>query len=317
MLEHRFALATAFATFLLLVVGGLVHATGSSLACPDWPLCFGQVFPEMVGGVLVEHSHRLIATAVGVCTLVLAGLVFARRKDDPTLRKVAIGAIALVILQGVLGGVTVLLRLPPVVSISHLATSQLYFLTLIWMAVRTWPGRAAAAAPVAGAAPLRGRVRIATIVTFVQVVLGALVRHLGAGLACGAEFPLCQGALWPSFGAGHLQMTHRVLGFVVMGLVIWATVPVLKRARAEGARGLLRLAVAPHLLVTAQIGLGIFSVLSWLGVEAVTLHLGGGALLLANLGALWFALEPGVWRGVAATGSGEGARVLRPAGAAA
>src|SRR3954453_22596452 len=74
---HRFAVATAVATYLLILIGGLVHGTGSSLACPDWPTCYGTFFPKMEGGVLVEHSHRLAAGTVGVLTLVLALLVTA------------------------------------------------------------------------------------------------------------------------------------------------------------------------------------------------------------------------------------------------
>src|SRR5947208_12682052 len=73
---RRFAAATAVATFLLLLVGGLVNPTGSSLACPDWPLCYGSPFPPMVGGILYEHSHRLLATGVGLLTVVLAVLLF-------------------------------------------------------------------------------------------------------------------------------------------------------------------------------------------------------------------------------------------------
>jgi len=68
------AIATAIATYLLILIGGLVHGTGSSLACPDWPTCYGTFMPKMEGGVLVEHSHRLAAGTVVILTLVLAGL---------------------------------------------------------------------------------------------------------------------------------------------------------------------------------------------------------------------------------------------------
>ena len=81
MLEFRLARATAAATFVLLVIGGMVHATGSSLACPDWPLCYGQFFPAMEGGVLYEHGHRLVALAVSVLTVALAVAVWRRRRE--------------------------------------------------------------------------------------------------------------------------------------------------------------------------------------------------------------------------------------------
>src|SRR5215212_11920442 len=72
---HRFAVTTTVATFLLILIGGLVHGTGSSLACPDWPTCYGTFFPKMEGGVLVEHSHRLAAGTVGISTLLLATII--------------------------------------------------------------------------------------------------------------------------------------------------------------------------------------------------------------------------------------------------
>src|SRR2546426_11155216 len=102
---HRLAAATAATTFVLLFVGGLVTSTGSSLAVPDWPLSFGQVFPPMVGGVLFEHGHRMAATVVGCLTLGLAFWTVVR-ETRPAVRALALLALFAVVLPGVLGGVT-------------------------------------------------------------------------------------------------------------------------------------------------------------------------------------------------------------------
>src|SRR5215831_14638450 len=114
---HRFAVALAVATYLLIMIGGLVHGTGSSLACPDWPLCYGSLLPKMEGGVAVEHSHRLAAGTVAIATVLLA--VMLQRSATPVLRRLrpwGWTAVALVIVQAVLGGITVLLRLPTPIS---------------------------------------------------------------------------------------------------------------------------------------------------------------------------------------------------------
>src|SRR6185437_2640832 len=104
---RRFASVTAGLTFILLLMGGLVHNTRSSLACPDWPLCFGQVFPKMEGGVLVEHSHRLVAATVTLlaATLMVWAWLAVRRTGDRRLAWLATGAFGLVLGQAILGGI--------------------------------------------------------------------------------------------------------------------------------------------------------------------------------------------------------------------
>ncbi len=286
MREHRFALATAAATYCLLVIGGLVHATGSSLACPDWPLCYGQFFPPMEGGVLFEHGHRLAALTVGVLTVALA-LVVWRRRSDMQLRALAALGVGLVLFQASLGAITVVKRLPLLVSAGHLATSMAFFSLVIYLAWRLRPEPALA---VPGAP--RRIAGLAAAAVYVQIVLGAFVRHTGSGLACNVQIPLCNGALWPSGGPAELHMAHRILGVVVAALVIASALPALRAARAAGRRLPVLLAAAGPVLAVAQIVFGILTVTTFISVPAVSVHLALGALLLADALALFLSLGP-------------------------
>jgi heme A synthase len=277
MREHRFAIATALATFVLLIVGSLVHGTGSSLACPDWPLCYGSFFPKMENGVEYEHTHRLVATGVGLMTVVLAVLLFLRK--DRGLRPYGVGAALLVVFQGILGGITVLYKLPRAISIAHLTTSMCFFSLTIVIALRTAPVLPEAAPDVAR---LKRSLGLTWGVVLAQIVLGGLVRHTASGLAC-LDVPLCHGALWPALAPEKVQMIHRI-GAVVAGTVAIATA---LRVRSHATGALRGLALVPVVLVLAQIALGLASVLSLLNLTIITTHLAVGALLLGSFVVLW------------------------------
>jgi protoheme IX farnesyltransferase len=279
MLVYRFAVATAVATYLLILIGGLVHGTGSSLACPDWPTCYGTLMPKMEGGVLVEHSHRLAAGTVVVLTLVLAGLLSASR--DPAQRRLRpFGwlAVALVFAQALLGGITVLLRLPTPISTAHTATSLLFFLTVLYIAVRARPARAEAPA---SSPPVVGRFAlVAAVAVYFQMVLGGLVRHSGAALAC-TDVPLCRGSLWPDAHPTVLiQALHRLNAVAVGCLVLASAIVTLRRAARPSLK--LLAALAP-ILVGAQIWLGLRSVTTFLDLVTVESHLAVATALLATL----------------------------------
>ncbi len=279
---HRYALLVTAATLLLIVAGGLVTSTDSGLAVPDWPLSYGMLFPPMVGGIFYEHGHRMIAGAVGLMTAALAFWV-SRRESRAWVRRLGWLALSTVIVQALLGGITVIWLLPPVVSTSHLGTAMLFLAIVTLLAVVTSPGwRAARERPSIPAGDLRNLAAIATTVAYVQILLGAAMRHTGAGLAC-PDFPLCNGQLLPDLtnSAVALHMSHRVGAIVVTALVFllaeraWARYPEVPELR--------RPVLAALGCVALQILLGTLSVLSRLETTTTTAHVLGGALLLCSL----------------------------------
>ena len=276
MLEFRLARAAVAATFALLVIGGMVHATGSSLACPDWPLCYGQFFPAMEGGVLYEHGHRLVALAVSILTVALAVTVWRRRRET-AVRVGSLLAVLLVLFQASLGALTVVWKLPLIVSSGHLATSMAFFSLLVWLAWRLAP-QSPEGDGVAAPGGVRALAGVAALGVYLQIVLGALVRHTGSGLACGTSVVLCEGVAWPASGPAQLVTLHRIVGLLVALLVVAASVTALRSGpgRARGA------ALIAPVIVIAQILLGAWTVWSLIAVPVVSLHIAFGALLLAD-----------------------------------
>ncbi|MBI3002329.1 MAG: COX15/CtaA family protein [candidate division NC10 bacterium] len=278
---HGFAVLTAGGTLALIFVGGLVTSTGSGLAVPDWPLAFGRLFPPMVGGVLYEHGHRLAAAAVGLLTIVLAGWLWAR-EPRAWVRGLGVAALLAILLQGLLGGLTVLYLLPTAVSVAHALLAQAFFGLTVTLAVVTGPGWAADRAPAAGrpgpGLPALGVATVAAVLG--QLFLGALMRHTGAGLAI-PDFPLAFGRLVPPLDAEpvRIHFLHRVGAVVVAagvgGMLGW----VLFRHRREA--WLTRPALAAAALTLAQILLGALIIWTHRGVLVTTAHVATGAALLA------------------------------------
>jgi len=279
---HRYALAVTAATAALLFIGGLVTSTGSALAVPDWPLSFGKVFPPMTGGVLFEHGHRMVAAGVGLLTVVLAVWLW-RAEVRRSVRWLGIAALAAVVLQGVLGGVTVLLKLPVPVAMAHAGLAEIFFCLTAAIALVTSSSWLEAPAPGAdaGRPPLRTLSAVTVGVVFIQVLAGALVRHTGAGLVI-PDFPLAFGRLWPSVTSGPVayQMLHRVGAVVVAALVIW-TIAVTMRRHGD-VPGLRRPALALALLLAWQLYLGAAIIWTRRAVVPTTTHVLSGALVLVT-----------------------------------
>lgn len=289
---HRLVLTTLLFTYALLIIGGLVHPTGSSLACPDWPLCYGQVFPAMQGGVAYEHGHRLLAAWIGLLTLALALILWRLGREEPALRRWGLVALVAVNLQAILGGVTVLLRLPLLVSVGHFAISMLFFVLLIFLALRTRAPKTTNSVNVATSASNRRWASVALVAVYGQLLLGAFTRHTKAGLACGNDVLLCANQLWPHWHLGQIQMVHRVVGLLIIALLFFVSrkllhAPVLADRRE--ARWALHL--APWLAVV-QIAFGLWTVATAVGVLSVSAHLAIGAALLAMTSLVAFELRP-------------------------
>jgi heme A synthase len=287
----RLAVATLIATWILLLIGGTVNPMGASMACPDWyfvPTCNGELLPEMTGGVLYEHGHRLWASWVGLLTIALAIAIWRAKPADATTRKLGIAALLLVCFQGVLGGVTVKLDLHSGVSTLHLATAMVFFGILVLLCFRLAPRNEGAAT----ISTKRGLVLAAVLAVFAQVILGGMVRHLGAGLICGDDWIGCGPSGWTRQPLAHLHMTHRIVAYALVPMIVLTARHVAAEARATNNALAAKLARWPTVLVLVQVALGLLTVATGRSVAIVTFHTGIGALVLASLWACWLALGP-------------------------
>ena len=276
------AWATTGALFLLMTMGNIVSATGSGLGCPDWPLCHGRLLPPAQTEVLIEFSHRLKAIPFTILLLITVVLTW-RRTTARAPRRLSLVLAALVIAQIGLGAVTVLLKLPHLVSTAHLVNALVILAGLIVLAEGSRP-------PVLVPARV-GRLAMAGLAALLlQLALGGYVRHAGAGLAC-PDFPLCSGSLLPHHWESAVHWIHRWLGVLLLGVFVHLAI-VARRTALGGV------AAAAAVLALVQVGLGIAAVLTGLAVPLRATHAVVAYLLWATL--VWISVRTGRWSAVAA-----------------
>jgi len=238
---NRFAILVACATFFLIIAGALVTSNDAGLATSDWPLSNGQVFPRMVGNLFWEHGHRMVATTVGLLTICLMVYTLVKEKRN-WVRKLSVVALGGVIAQGLLGGLTVKLMLPLVVSAAHATLAQLFFCTTVSLAVftsKSW----IEAVPIGEEkdnVPVRYLCTAALVTIFLQLILGATLRH---------------SAHWDEQLPTELILAHIGGAFAVTLMLGGAGMTVLRRYK--GNTFLTRPAMIALLLLVVQLCLGL------------------------------------------------------------
>lgn len=308
----RFAALTAFVTFLLIGLGGLVTSHGAGMSVPDWPNTYGYnmfAFPisKWVGGIFYEHTHRLLASAVGLLTTILA--VWLWFKDSRKwMHWLGIAAFLGVIAQGILGGLRVTLHMNSL-GIFHATIAQLFFILICAIALftsRFWMELNTDAKNFFVSRGLRTLVLTTTLLIFVQLIIAATMRHQHAGLAV-SDFPLAYGKIWPatdpdalaSYNARRvsvteeapitafqieLHMAHRVIALVIFILV--AACAWLAWRWLGGKDSLAKLTIFWLALIFVQIALGAATIWTNKAADVATAHVMVGALSLVT-GALW------------------------------
>jgi cytochrome c oxidase assembly protein subunit 15 len=267
---HGFAVFTACCTFLLIIAGALVTGNDAGLAVPDWPLSYGSLTPPMIGGIFFEHGHRMVASFVGLLTVILAFWLW-KRDDRPVVRRLGWIALAVVVTQGILGGITVLFFLPTPISVMHACLAQAFFCIVSSLALLTSESWRHSESGVTG--DVKGvsmrQLSVWTVAgVYAQLILGAALRHSKTGL-----------------------LLHVLGAFVVAFLAIWTVARVYKTYANIPA--LFRPAMILGILLAAQLSLGVGSYLVRLAsredvqpgalmVAVTTAHVATGAAVLVT-----------------------------------
>jgi len=291
---HKFTKFVVASTVLLILAGSLVTSHDAGLSVPDWPTTYGWnmfTFPPRlwVANIFYEHGHRLIASSVGFLTIVLAAWLWLK-EPRRWLRWFGVAALGAVVAQGLLGGITVLFYLPPAVSTAHAALAEIFFCMTVSIAVFTSKGwihgfesdddpRAARSEEVSP--PLRRLATLTTALIFVQILIGATMRHTGAGLAI-PDFPLMFGGIVPDHWDAKIAVhfAHR-LGAVVVSVAVLATAIYIWRRdinRVELANPALKLV----LLTILQLILGALTIITGRNPWINSVHVVCGALVLTT-----------------------------------
>lgn len=271
---------TVAVIFLLLVWGNIVAGLKAGLACPDWPLCHGEVVPPFRWDIYIEFFHRLLGATAGLLLIILS---YKRFRKYPGLAKVIpILTVALLIFQITLGGIVVLMELPVDITTFHFGTALLIFALTLYLAY--FDGKINV--PSFSLSNFGWLFFSLALLIFVQAVLGAYVRHTDAGLAC-PDFPKCLGHWIPPVLRG-IVLTHYIhrsvaylIFIVVFSIFIYSFIN-------SGLRNFRSKIILLVILIFLQILVGVGVVHSKLFFAVTAIHISLALLILGTVLYTWF-----------------------------
>lgn len=282
------ATITWVSSVVLVLLGSIVRVTGHGLGCPDWPLCYGRAIPPGLTGAWVEFSHRLFGGITGAQVVLLAVLAWRWHRDRPWTLRPALFAVGLLAIQVLLGGLHVVMELPPETGLVHTAVAMLLVgsLAVVLASVSKLGLRMQQAAQ---RDAVHGRLpALAALATYALLLTGSTVTRSGASLAC-LSFPWCGAVERASRQLIEIHMLHRFTAFAVAALTLFTLYQIVRRTRAPSLR---RLAYAVAGLLVLQFALGILNVALLLPAWTRVLHLTVGASFWSVTAVLWRVTRP-------------------------
>nr|WP_163969785.1 COX15/CtaA family protein [Oceanobacillus halotolerans] len=259
---------TIVLTYFLIVFGGYVASSESGMGCgPDWPLCNGEVIPELQGETLIEFGHRVI----GAILFIFTSIIFWKLKteDNSKVRHVANWLLTLLIIQLIMGAIVVFYHLPPVIITIHLLIAMIFLALLIWI----WRNQSHASSEKSQS--LKKHFHFLTLLLIITIGLGAYVKHNHYGLACG--WLTCNNSFFPNSISGFFQTIHRYVAFIVSIHIVYITYYVFQN-NLSLLKG--RMVVAT-IIIFIQLLIGILTILSNISISYAVIHLAAATLLFA------------------------------------
>lgn len=286
--------AAILSAFFQVTLGGVVRVTDSGLGCPDWPLCHGQVIPPFDTATLIEYSHRLSGSVLGLLVIATTAIAWMRFRANRLVWYTSVAALVLVIVAGILGGVTVLTELAWQYRLLHLAIAEILIACLIVAAIAGW--NPYSSAPTAANSEQDDSLKpliIASIVgAFVLILSGSYMVGEGYGTSC-ATWPLCRGSILPDGWAYIVHMGHRYIAAIVGIIIIWTAWRAWASAPAHSSTRVAAASLAAAFAL--QIVVGAFVIWSGFTADLKATHLSLATLVwvgLVSLAALIYSYRP-------------------------
>ena len=286
--------AAILSAFFQVTLGGVVRVTDSGLGCPDWPLCHGEIIPPFDTATLIEYSHRLSGSVLGLLVIATTAIAWMRFRANRLVWYTSVAALVLVIVAGILGGVTVLTELAWQYRLLHLAIAEMLIACLVVAAIAGWnPYSSAPTESNSEQADSLKPLIIASLVgAFILILSGSYMVGEGYGTSC-ATWPLCRGSILPEGWAYTVHMGHRYIAAIVGIVILWTAWKAWGSAPPQSP---VRMAAAS--LVTAfalQIAVGAFVIWGGFSADLKATHLSLATLVwvfLVFLSALIYSYHP-------------------------